>query len=182
MTATADDVRHLAMAARDAARVVGAASEAARNQATRVAADALAALADTILAQNALDVAAAQTAQLAAAMIDRLTLSPARLAAMADAMRSVADMPALVGRLEREQTRADGLRIARMRIPLGVIAMIFESRPNVTTDAAALCLKAGNACILRGGKEAVHTNRALAACLALGLTAAGLPQAARLTP
>ncbi|MBK9071071.1 MAG: glutamate-5-semialdehyde dehydrogenase [Myxococcales bacterium] len=175
----ADDVRRLAVAARDAARIVGAASEDARNQATRAAATALTDQAASILAQNAIDVAAAQAAQLSAAMIDRLTLSPPRLAAMADAMRSVADMPALVGRLEHEQTRADGLRIARMRIPLGVIAMIFESRPNVTTDAAALCLKAGNACILRGGKEAAHTNRALANCLAQGLAAAaGLPPAA----
>jgi glutamate-5-semialdehyde dehydrogenase len=111
-------------------------------------------------------------------MVDRLRLNEERLEQIARAIEEVSAMPDLVGRLERAETRPNGLEIARMRIPLGVVAIIFESRPNVTTDAAALCIKSGNACILRGGSEAIHSNRALGAAVSAGLESAGLPAAA----
>ena len=112
------------------------------------------------------------------AMIDRLRLTPARIEAMARAIDEVAAQPDLVGRIEREEVRPNGLRVARMRMPLGVVLMIYESRPNVTTDAAALCIKSGNAVILRGGSEAACSNRALGQAVARGLAEAGLPAAA----
>jgi glutamate-5-semialdehyde dehydrogenase len=111
-------------------------------------------------------------------MIDRLRLDERRLEAIARAVDEIAGQPELVGRIEREEVRPNGLAVARMRIPLGVIAIIYEARPNVTVDAAALCLKAGNAAILRGGSEAFHSNQALGAAVASGLVAAGLPAAA----
>jgi glutamate-5-semialdehyde dehydrogenase len=128
---------------------------------------------DEILAANARDLAAA--AELAPAMRDRLMLDAARVAKLSAAVREVAAQPALLGRIDREDTRPNGLMVARVRIPLGVIAMIYEARPNVTTDAAALCLKSGNACILRGGSEALETNRALLAAIQTGLAASELP-------
>ncbi len=112
---------------------------------------------------------------LSSAMIDRLTLNEERIENIADAVCSIAKAPDLVGQIERRQVRPNGLRIARMRIPLGVIAMIYESRPNVTIDAAALCIKSGNAVILRGGSEAAASNRALGEAVSVGLLAAGLP-------
>ncbi len=115
---------------------------------------------------------------MAEAFRDRLALDPARVAALAGAVRDVAAQPALVGRVERPEQRPNGLRVERVRIPLGVVAMIYEARPNVTVDAAALCLKAGNACILRGGSEAARSNHALLDCVQAGLAAAELPAAA----
>lgn len=132
----------------------------------------------TILDANRTDVVAAEQRGLAPAMIDRLRLDEKRVEAIARAVDEIAAQPELVGRLERAETRADGLELARMRIPLGVIAIVYEARPNVTVDAAALCLKAGNACILRGGSEAFASNQALGAAVAAGLAAAGLPAAA----
>jgi glutamate-5-semialdehyde dehydrogenase len=132
----------------------------------------------TILDANRTDVVAAEQRGLAPAMIDRLTLDAKRIEAIARAVEEIAAQPELVGRLERAETRADGLELARMRIPLGVIAIVYEARPNVTVDAAALCLKSGNACILRGGSEAFASNQALGAAVAAGLAAAGLPAAA----
>jgi len=111
-------------------------------------------------------------------MLDRLRLDDARVAALARAVREIAAAPALLGRVERREVRPNGLEVSRVRIPLGVIAMIYEARPNVTVDAAALCLKAGNACILRGGREARQSNQALRAAVAAGLEAAGLPPTA----
>lgn len=166
------------MAAREASRVVAKLDGAARSTALRAIADAIDARRAAILAANEQDLAAARSAGLAAAMIDRLRLDDGRVAALARAVREVAAAPDLVGRIEREETRPNGLAIARMRIPLGVILMIYEARPNVTTDAAALCLKAGNACILRGGREAEGSNRALLAAVQAGLVAAGLPATA----
>jgi len=131
-----------------------------------------------ILTANAADVAAAEARGMAPPMVDRLRLDPRRVAGIATAVEEIAGQPELVGRIERVETRPNGLEVARMRIPLGVVAIIYESRPNVTADAAALCLKAGNACILRGGSEAFQSNRALGVAVAAGLQAAGLPPTA----
>ncbi len=168
----------LVRAARAAARDVARATPEVRLQALTAIAHELRAREAGILAANQADVAAAADRGLAPAMIDRLRLDPTRLAAIAAAVEDVAAQPELVGRIERIEHRPNGLEIARMRIPLGVIAIIYEARPNVTVDAAALCLKAGNACVLRGGSEAFASNQALAAAVGAGLVAAGLPAAA----
>jgi len=171
------------------AAVLGRAARAAARRLARTSADqrrrALEAIAAEIrrsraglLQANDLDLAGAGERGLSDAMIDRLRLTPERIAAMADAVTEVAGMPELLGRVERTEVRPSGLEVSRVRIPLGVIAIIYESRPNVTTDAAALCLKTGNACILRGGSEALHSNRALGGAVTAGLEAAGLPAAA----
>lgn len=179
MTAPATpDLRELARQARAAARVVARAPAAVRHRALVAIAGELRARAASILDANAGDVATGQARGLSAAMLDRLRLDPGRLEAVAGAVLAIADQPELVGRVERAETRADGLELARMRIPLGVIAIVYESRPNVTVDAAALCLKAGNAAILRGGSEAFASNQALGAAIAAGLASAGLPPAA----
>jgi len=183
MTAVAEtapataEVRALAAAARTAARAVAKATAEQRTTALRAMAAAVRARAADILAANARDVAAAE-GRLAPAMVDRLRLDPARLDKVAAAIEEVAAQPELIGAVDRVERRPSGIEVARMRIPLGVVAIIYESRPNVTTDAAALCLKAGNACILRGGSEAFHSNHALGAAVADGLAAAGLPAAA----
>jgi len=131
-----------------------------------------------IIEANELDLAAAAEAGLAEAMIDRLRLTPARLEGVAGAVQEVAGLPDIVGRIERTERRPNGLEVSRMRIPLGVVAIIYESRPNVTTDAAALCLKSGNAAILRGGSEAVHSNRALGEAVTAALESSGFPREA----
>jgi len=130
---------------------------------------------DAILAANSLDLGRAEQNGLSKAMIDRLTLDPKRLKAVADAVREVATLPDPVGELLTEWTRPNGLHIRKLRVPIGVIGIIFESRPNVTTDAASLCFKTSNATILRGGSEAIDSNRALAAALQAGGERAGLP-------
>lgn len=146
-------------------------------------ADELRGAAAEILGANAADVAAGRAAGLSTAMLDRLTLDAPRLAALADAVRAVAALPDPVGRTLRTWTHANGLKFAKVSVPIGVIGFIYESRPNVTVDAAALCLKSGNAVILRGGSEALATNRALAAAIARGLANAGLPaEAVQLVP
>ena len=183
MTPLAEQIRALAVRARAASRALAVASTADKNRALQGMADALLAAQAEILAANAADVAAARATGLSAALLDRLQLDPARVAGLAAAVRAVADLPDPVGRVQREWTHANGLRFARVSVPIGVIGIIYESRPNVTSDAAALCLKAGNAVILRGGSEAHATNRALAAALARGLVAAGLPgEAVQLVP
>ena len=177
MTAT---IRSVAEAARAASRIVAKATAAQRDRALHAIADAIE-RDGTLLAENAKDVAAA--VDLAPAMVDRLRLDPVRVAGIVAAVREVAALPEVLGRVDRHETRPNGLVVERVRIPLGVVLMIFEARPNVTTDAAALCLKTGNACILRGGREAIRTNQALAACVARGLAAAGLPaDAVQLVP
>jgi glutamate-5-semialdehyde dehydrogenase len=174
-------IRGVAEAARAAARVVAKAPTAQRVAALAGIADAIDARTSEILAANAADREAAR--EQPAAMIDRLTLDPPRIAGLARAVREVAAAPELLGRVERTEIRPNGLEVARVRIPLGVIAMIYEARPNVTTDAAALCLKAGNACILRGGREAIESNRALARAVQAGLANSGLPaEAVQLVP
>lgn len=172
------DIRTLALAARDAGAVVAALSSAAKRDVLHAMAAALAAQSSAILAANALDVEAAQAKGLAAAMIDRLRLDDARLAGIVAAVREIADLPDPVGQVTRREQRPNGLAIERVRIPLGLIAMIYESRPNVTADAAALCFHAGNAVLLRGGSEAWHSNRAIAAALRSALRAHGVPEAA----
>ncbi len=131
-----------------------------------------------IIAANSEDLARAGERGLSSAMIDRLRLTPERMQSMANAVDEIADMPDIVGRIEREEVRPNGLHVGRMRIPLGVVLMIYESRPNVTTDAAALCLKSANAVILRGGSEAFYSNRALGQAVKRGVESAGLPAAA----
>jgi len=171
-------MRALAQAAADAARVVACLPRAAKDAVLLSIAAGLDSGAAAILAANAADVEAAQARDLAPALIDRLRLDPGRLAAIAQSVRAIAALPDPVGEIEWQTTRDDGLEVGRMRVPLGVIAMIYESRPNVTVDAAALCLKSGNAVILRGGSEAIRSNRALAAVIGAALAAHELPVAA----
>ena len=174
-------IRSVAEAARAASRIVARATEDQRNQANLAIADAIDAATTDILAANARDLAGHP--DLAPALRDRLMLDEARVAKLAGAVREIAAQPALVGRVEGTEVRPNGLQVSRVRIPLGVIAMIYEARPNVTTDAAALCLKAGNACILRGGREAAETNRALLRAVQVGLAKAELPaEAVQLVP
>ena len=168
-------VLELAQQARQAAREMSRAAPAAKSRALRHLADLLAGRESEILAANARDLAAAQTAGLDAPRLDRLRLTPAIMAEMRAACLHVAELPDPVGATERQWQRPNGLLVGRMRVPLGVIAMIYEARPNVTIDAAILCIKAGNAVILRGGSEARHSNLALAALLQEALTEAGLP-------
>jgi glutamate-5-semialdehyde dehydrogenase len=178
MTSTierAKQLRGVAQAARQASRIVAKAPAAQRTAALTAIADVLVAQRSEILAANAADLAAAE---LAPAMRDRLMLDDARVTALAHAVREIAAQPELVGRVEHTETRPNGLEVARVRIPLGVVLMIYEARPNVTVDAAALCLKAGNACILRGGREAIESNRALARAVQTGLDSTGLPTTA----
>jgi len=173
----------LAKAAKRASRVVAKAGTAKRTEALEAIADRIIALQQKILDENRLDVVAAQQAGTKGALLDRLVLDETRLQAMAQAVREVAALEDPVGRIVQTWQRPNGLVIGKKRIPLGVIAIIYEARPNVTSDAAALCLKAGNACILRGGSEAFRTNRAIAEAIAAGLAQAGLPvEAAQLVP
>jgi glutamate-5-semialdehyde dehydrogenase len=172
------DIAQLARDAKAAGRLVAKAGAERRTAALHAIAAAVDKERAQILAANAEDVAAATQNGLAAPMIDRLRLDGARLGKITSALREVAALPDPVGQSVKEWTRPNGLKIARRRIPLGVIAIIYESRPNVTTDAAAVCLRAGNATILRGGSEAFRSNRALMAAVAAGLAEAGLPPTA----
>jgi glutamate-5-semialdehyde dehydrogenase len=172
------DIVKLARDAKAAGRLVAKAGAERRSQALLAIAAAVERRRAEILTANAGDVAAAEKAGLSGAMLDRLKLDDQRLGNIARAVREVAALPDPVGQTVKEWTRPNGLKVARRRIPLGVIAIIYEARPNVTTDAAALCLRAGNAVILRGGSEAFGSNRALMAAVAEGLEAAHLPPAA----
>jgi len=165
----------MCQAARDAQPALATASTDTKNAVLRGVADLLMERADTILASNALDLAAAEEAGLSSAMVDRLRLDHKRLGGIAAAVRDIAALPDPIGDISDLVRRPNGLRVGRMRIPLGVVAMIFESRPNVVIDAGALCLKSGNAAILKGGREAAHSNLALAQVLRDALTAQGLP-------
>ena len=170
-------------AARDAARVVAAASVEQRNQALVEIQQALASDRDRILAANAQDLEAGRQNGLDAALLDRLAVTPARLDVLEEGLSQVAALPDPIGEISDERVMPSGISVGTMRVPLGVIGMIYESRPNVTIEAASLCLKAGNAVILRGGSEAIHSNTALGASLASGLSAAGLPvEAAQVVP
>ncbi|WP_051282474.1 glutamate-5-semialdehyde dehydrogenase [Silanimonas lenta] len=168
-------IRRCAEAARAAARRMAATDAATREALLEAVARELEAGREAILAANARDLEAGRAAGLGAAMLDRLALDPVRLEALIAAVRAVNALPDPLGEVAWERTRPDGLRIGRLRAPLGAIAMVYESRPNVTVDAAVLCLKAGNACVLRGGSEARHSNAALLACVQAALEGLGLP-------
>lgn len=163
-------------AARGASRVIARSSTAARNDALLAIADTISKREAHILEENAVDVRDAKTANLAAPLIDRLTLTSKSVAAMAEGLRQVAQLPDPVGEISNMSTRPSGIQVGKMRVPLGVIGIIYESRPNVTADAAGLCLKSGNAVILRGGSEAARSNQAIAGCISAGLKAAKLPE------
>lgn len=172
------DIKQQALRCRDAAQRIAQLSTEAKNALLRAMAASLEADTNAILEANAKDMATAEGKGTTGAMLDRLKLDPSRLAGIADALREVAVLPDPVGLVTRRDTRPNGIAIQRVRVPLGVIAMIYEARPNVTADAAALCLKAGNGVILRGGSEAIHSNTAIAASLKRALREAGLPEVA----
>ncbi|MEW9617471.1 glutamate-5-semialdehyde dehydrogenase [Shinella sp. S4-D37] len=162
--------------ARAAARPLAIATADAKNRALEAMAAEILAGRDAILAANAIDLANARESGVAAAFIDRLTLTAERIEGIASAIRDIAGLKDPVGDVTAEWDRPNGLHIERVRTPLGVIGVIYESRPNVTADAGALCLKAGNAVILRGGSDSVHSSQAIHSCLVAGLKAAGLPE------
>jgi len=172
------DIEGQARACRAAATVVAGLDTVQRTALLQSMAAALESHAGQILAANARDLAAARDKGIGSAMLDRLMLDPPRLFAMAQALRDVAGLPDPVGQVTRDDVRPNGIRVQKVRVPLGVIAMIYEARPNVTAEAAALCLKAGNGVILRGGSEAIHSNTAIAAALGSALAAHGVPEAA----
>ncbi len=164
--------------ARAASRLVARADAATKNRALTLTAEAIERDVKRLLAANTLDLDAARAKSLDAPLIDRLTLTANSIADMADGLRQIARLADPIGEISELEKQPSGIKVGRMRVPLGVIAIIYESRPNVTADAAGLCLKAGNACILRGGSEALHSNQAIAACVHAGLAAAGLPETA----
>ena len=170
------DINSLCTKAKTASRVLMTASTEEKDRALLSAAEAVRAAAPEILAANREDVAAALSAGMPKVMCDRLSLDEKRVHAMADAFISIADLPDPVGSGSGSITRPNGLEIRRVRTPIGVVGMICESRPNVAADAASICLKSGNACILRGGKDAIRTNRVTAAAIRRGFAAAGLPE------
>ena len=172
-----DYMTRLGRAAREASRVIGRASTAQKNRALHGAADALDAARSELVTANELDLAAGQANGLEPAMLERLALTPARIDSMIVGLRQVASLPDPVGAIRDMSYRPSGIQVGKMRVPLGVVGIIYESRPNVTIDAASLCLKSGNATILRGGSEAIHSNRAIAICIQRGLAEAGLPPA-----
>jgi len=171
-------VRELGRAAREAADTLAGATTAAKDAALHAIAEAIERESEALLAANADDLARARERGLDAALLDRLELTEARVAGMAAGLRGIAAQQDPIGALSASERRPSGLEIARMRVPLGVIAVVYESRPNVTADAAGICLKSGNAVILRGGSEAVRSNRAIAAVVREGLAAAALPETA----
>ncbi len=163
-------------AARVAARELARAETRAKDRALETIAEAIERNKSQLLQANARDLQAANARELEDALVDRLTLDDSRIASMADGLRQIAQLPDPVGEISNVRFRPTGIQVGHMRVPLGVIGIIYESRPNVTADAAGLCLKAGNAAILRGGSEAIHSNKAIGACVHEGLRAAGLPE------
>lgn len=170
-------MKQLGEQARAASRVIARASTAQKNAALLAIARAVEERREQLLAANAQDLAAGKAAGLEPALLDRLALNPARIDAMVAGLQQVAGLDDPVGAVTDLKYRPSGIRVGRMRVPIGVVGIIYESRPNVTCEAASLCLKSGNACILRGGSESLHSNQALAECIAQGLSAAGLPAA-----
>ncbi|MCD6042126.1 MAG: proA [Burkholderiales bacterium] len=171
-------IAEMGRAARAASRELARASTETKNRALSGMVAAIRDQANSILEANARDVAQARKSGRDAAFVDRLTLTPALVEQMATGIEEVAALADPVGAITERVTRPSGIEVARMRVPIGVIAIIYESRPNVTADAAALCLKAGNASILRGGSESLESNRAIAGCVRAGLGSARLPEAA----
>lgn len=173
-----DEIEGICRKARDAAQELRSLSPAVKNAALVNAAHAIRAAADGLKAENARDLEAGREKGLSAAMLDRLELTDKRIEAMAKGLETVAALPDPVGDIVRQTVHPNGMRIAQIRQPLGVVAIIYESRPNVTADAAALCLKSGNATVLRGGSEAIHSNVAIAKAFVDGAVAAGVPEGA----
>lgn len=173
-TSVTDYMLLLGQRARVAAREIGKASSEVKNNALEAIASNIDQAADTLKQANSLDLEAGRNKGLDAALLDRLELTSERIAAMSEGLREIAQLPDPVGAITDLSERPTGIKVGRMRVPLGVIGIIYESRPNVTADAAGLCLKAGNACILRGGSEAIHSNQAIAECIRSGLQASGL--------
>src|SRR5574340_763120 len=171
-------MRSVGQQARKASRIMAQADTAAKDRALTEIAAALQNQSAQLIAENAKDVAAARANGLDAASVDRLTLTEKTIKSMAEGLRQIAQLPDPIGEISGMSYRPSGIQVGRMRVPLGVIGIIYESRPNVTADAAGLCLKSGNAAILRGGSEAIYSNQAIAACIHAGLRAAGLPSTA----
>ena len=171
-------MQQIGQAARAASRFMAQADTAAKNRALLAIADAILRDSAILISANAGDVAAAKANGLDAASVDRLTLTEKTVHSMAEGLRQIAQLPDLSGAISELSYRPSGVQVGKMRVPLGVIGIIYESRPNVTADAAGLCLKSGNAAILRGGSEAIHSNQAIAACVHQGLREAGLPETA----
>ncbi|WP_445369898.1 glutamate-5-semialdehyde dehydrogenase [Methylomonas sp. BW4-1] len=171
-------MQQLGQQARAAGREISKAESGRKNSALLKIAEAIAAGSAEIASENRKDLAAGKQNGMDPASLDRLELTPARIQAMIEGLKQVAALPDPVGEITNLNYQPSGIQVGQMRVPLGVIGIIYESRPNVTVDAAALCLKSGNACILRGGSESIHSNRAIAVCIASGLAAAGLPQQA----
>jgi glutamate-5-semialdehyde dehydrogenase len=170
-----EHMQQLGRQARAASRAMARADSATRNRALLLIADAIERDAAALRAANALDLDAARAAGLAPALLDRLALSDSAIRTMIDGLRQVVALPDPIGEISNMKFRPSGIQVGQMRVPLGVIGIIYEARPNVTVDAAGLCIKSGNAAILRGGSEAIHCNRALALLVAEGLLGAGLP-------
>lgn len=164
--------------ARAAARLMAQADTAAKNRALNAIADAILGSSATLIAANAKDVAKAKADGVDSASVDRLTLTEKSIRGMAEGLQQIAQLADPIGEISDMKYRPSGIQVGKMRVPLGVIGIIYESRPNVTADAAGLCLKSGNAAILRGGSEAIHSNQAIAICVQAGLAAAGLPETA----
>jgi glutamate-5-semialdehyde dehydrogenase len=162
--------------AREASRVIAAAETSLKNKALLAIADALDNDRDNLLTANAVDMENGRKKGLEAALLDRLELNPERIDGMIEGLQQVSELPDPIGEITDLQDRPSGIKLGKMRVPLGVIGIIYESRPNVTIDAASLCLKSGNATILRGGSEAIASNQAIAACIGRGLQAVGLPE------
>ena len=171
-------MQDLGQRARAAGRVMASTTTRARNEALLATARALDAEREHLRAHNGLDLEAGRERGLDPAMLDRLELTPARIDTMIAGLRQVAGLADPVGVISDMQYRPSGIQVGRMRVPLGVIGIVYESRPNVTVDAASLCIKSGNAAVLRGGSEAIHSNQAIAGCVRRGLAEAGLPQTA----
>jgi glutamate-5-semialdehyde dehydrogenase len=171
-------MRSLGQEAKAAARAMARADTNAKNSALLAIAAELEASSETLIAANEVDLKAGRERGLDAALLDRLALNPERIQSMADGLRQIAALPDPVGEISHMNYRPSGIQVGKMRVPLGVIGIIYESRPNVTADAAALCLKSGNATILRGGSEAANSNQAISHCIHKGLEQAGLPSSA----
>ena len=169
-------MQQLGQQARAASRVVAATTTDIKNAALLAIAEALDANRQQVLAANAIDLKNGRTNGLDAALLDRLELNDARIDAMVEGLHQVAELPDPIGQITDLTTRPSGIELGKMRVPLGVVGIIYESRPNVTIDAASLCLKSGNATILRGGSEAIQSNQAIAECIKQGLSATGLPE------
>ena len=175
MTSIEESVRDIALRAQAASHAVGRASEKVRNQALFAMSASLRGNMADILAGNKVDMEAGKAAGMSSGLLDRLSLDEGRINAMADALESLAGLPDPLGRVLERREIEDGIELTRVSVPLGVVAMVYEARPNVTADAAGICLKSGNACVLRGGSQALHSNAAIVSALREAVVSAGLP-------